>query len=721
VERLDRLTWRAAGPVLAAAVAGLCFAPVYGLTPLLIPVLGPAVVILVVTVLCGPRPAGLAEGTRAASDSALVDWRPLLSTLAGLLAVAETLLFGTTRAGLPTGRTLYALADGVTSSWRLVLESTWPARSDADLLLFVPLLVTAAAVLGAELVLRLRTPLAALLPSLAVVVVSQLYAALGPGAAVAAALAYAVAAALTLASRVTLVRLAAAGAVSVLAAGMTLILLPDRPARFSLYDGRPAPVDALLPANPLDEIAYRLGHPTNEVFRLTGGSDVDRWSMVVLDDFDGVNWNPAEGYRRMGSSLPPGPQVLIGVQRKSVRVTVADTGGPWLPSQTWPASVDGIAPLVVPETGTLLRQDAGSGPAHYTLRWWQPEIDRQTLAELPVDRDAPGGLNPLPDPPDDVVAKAEEAMSGQRPTLQGALVLEAFLRDHYDLTGGTTPPTGHGWQQIRKFLLETRAGTSEQFAAAYVVMARIVGIPARLAVGFRTPRPAPDGSVVVTNEDVLAWPEVAVQGAGWVPLEPSKSATGATTGTGLAAAVAEARAALPPTKELREPEITPVAPAPGPDPGSPVPWVGLLAVPLVGWPVGVPALWTVRSWRRRRRGGAAAVLGAWAEVRDRLRAYGVAVTPGMTVRDLGAAAGTVADDGTVAEIRGLAGTVDRALWSGGPAGDEDVTRAWAAVRAVRRGLARGGRLPRVRALLNPRPLLPPATGGRRRPGWPWAR
>ncbi|MFG1608397.1 DUF3488 and DUF4129 domain-containing transglutaminase family protein [Actinoplanes sp. NPDC049265] len=708
MERLDRLSGRAAGPVLAAAVAGLCFAPVYGLTRLLVPVLVPALVVLAVTVLCGLRPA-------------LVDWRPLLSTLAGLLAVAETLLFGTTLAGLPTGRTLGALAGGVTSSWRLVLESTWPARADADLLLFVPLLVTAAAVFGAELRLRLRAPLAALLPSLAVLVVGQLYRALSPGVAVAAALAYAMAAAVTLASRVTLARLAAAGAVSVLVAGLTLILLPDRPARFSLYDGRPAPVDALLPANPLDEIAYRLDHPDAEVFRLTGGSDVDRWPLVVLDDFDGANWNPTGQYRRMGRSLPPGPRVLVGARQRGAEVTVADTGGPWLPSQTWPASVDGIAPLVVPESGVLLRPDAGTGPARYTIRWWQPDVDWPTLSRLPVDAGAPGGLNPLPDPPDDVVKLAEQAMSGQRPTFQGALVLEKYLSTHYHAAGGPGRPTGHGWPQLRNFLLGTRDGTSEQFAAAYVVMARAVGIPARLVVGFRTPRPAADGSIVVRNRDVLAWPEVAVQGVGWVGLDPTGSATGATTGTGLSAATAEARAALPPLGELREPEITPVAPGPGPAAGPGVPWVALVAAPLVGWPLGVPALWTVRSWRRRRRGGAAAVLGAWAEVRDRLRAYGVAVTPGMTVRDLGAAARTVADDGTVGDIRELAGLVDRALWAGGRVGAEDVTRAWASVRAVRRGLGRGGRLPRVRALLDPRPLLPPATGGRRRPGWPWAR
>ncbi|MEV6495286.1 hypothetical protein AB0M20_42720, partial [Actinoplanes sp. NPDC051633] len=157
MERIDRLTVRAVAVVAAAAVAGLFFAPVFGLVPLLLPVGVPAAAVLAVTWACTAR-------------GGLVDWRPLLAAVAGLLAVAETLLFSTTVAGLPTGRTLRALGDGVTRSWQLVLQSTWPARPDADLLIFVPLLVVVAAVFGAEVLLRLRAPLPALLPSLAVVV-----------------------------------------------------------------------------------------------------------------------------------------------------------------------------------------------------------------------------------------------------------------------------------------------------------------------------------------------------------------------------------------------------------------------------------------------------------------------------------------------------------------------------------------------------------------------
>jgi transglutaminase-like putative cysteine protease len=708
VERLDRLSAGAIGPVLAAAVAGLLFTPVFGLTPLLLPVGVPALAVLAVTWLA----------------SGLVDWRPLLTSLAGLLAATITV------AGLPTGGTLGALGAGVTRSWRLVLQSTWPARPDPELLILVALLVTAAAVLGVEILLRLRAPLLALLPSLAVVVLSQMYAAAAPGPAVLAALAYAVAAAIMLVHRAGLVRLAVSGAVGLLAAGTTLVLLPDAPARWSLHQGQAAPLDEVLPANPLDEIAYRMEHPATEVFRVDGGSGVDRWPLLVMDDFDGVTWRTDGLYRRLGAELPPGPEVTVEASRVRARIMSSGTGGPWLPSQTWPAAVTGVAPRVAPRYGTLALPGSG-GVADYRLEWWQPQIDAATLSNAAIDPDVPGAATPVPGVPAPIQQLADRATQGLRPSFRTALLLETYLRTNYNRAEGEDLPTGHAWPQLAEFLFETRRGTSEQFAAAYVVLARTQSIPARLAVGFRAPAPAAGSSVtVVTNREVLAWPEVAVEGVGWVPLDPYGKATGAALppGTGLAAQTEAARQQLPPLDSLRESPIAPTTPGGGSSgrDGGPervgVPWTALLALPLIpllGWPLGVPLAWALRSWRRRRRGGQAAVVGAWKEVRDRLRAHGLPVTPGMTVRDLGAVVEQPAGD----DLRALAVVVDRALWSGDATSGSDVSEAWACVGAVRRGLARRGWAARTRALLNARPLLPggrPANDRRRRRGSPSA-
>ena len=678
--------------VLAAAVGGMLFAPVFGVPALLLPVLVPAAAVLLVARLCD-------------RGAALRDWRPLCTAAAGLLTAAQILWWP---AGILTPRLLPSLHTSVTESWRLTLQSTWPARPDPELLAFVPLLVVAAAVLGVELLHRLHGPLPALLPSLALVVFTQLYAALPPLPAIVAALAYAVVAGtLLVAARPSDAPAswtwapAIPALVAVVLAGLAL---PDTPPRYSLRQDQAVPLDDTSLTNPLDEIAARLRNPGAEVFRVRGDTLPDRWPLVVLDAFDGVNWTPAVTFRWLGAGLDPGPGVTVSAEERHADLTTVDTGGPWLPSQSWPASVRGADPVVAPEHGTLLRPGPPR-PARYTLSWWEPRVDADVLAGAAVDPDAPGGLNGIGEVPAGVAELAGEATQGLRPSFRTALVLENFLQTRYDLAVGSDLPTGHGWPQLVEFLLRSQRGTSEQFAASYVALARIVGIPARVAVGYR----APAGATTIRNRHVLAWPEVAVRGVGWVPLNPGgRPSTTPSPAGGLAAVAEQARAGLPAPDDVRDPPLG------RPEPGAPGSgrdgWSTLLllpVLPLLLWPVAAPAAWGLRARRRRRRAGRESVVGAWAEVRDRLRAQGIPVSSAMTARDLATAAEPVTDATTSDELRRLAATMDRSLWSGRSPTHEQIEQTWAGVRSVCRALARRGFRARVRAALGLRGLLPP--------------
>ncbi|MFC4858807.1 transglutaminaseTgpA domain-containing protein [Actinophytocola glycyrrhizae] len=692
--------------LLAAAAPGLLFAPVFGIGALALPLALVVAAGFAVSQLCGRRPA-------------LVPWRPVLVLVAGLLALSWAMLFPTTVAGLPTAETVRALVAGVADSWQLTLQSTWPARSDPELMLFVPLAALAAAVLGLEL---LRWPLLALLPGIAVVVLAQAYVALTGPAAVLAAFGFAVVAGLLLstsdgrgdavptASRrgfvafalvVPTVVLAVAGAVLA-----TTVHPVDRPA-VSLRDKQFVPLPPDRVASPLDELSDRLQNGGETVFTYSADDPVDRWRMVVLDRFNGVGWTPSAQPRRMGTELRP----VLSVPRTehSARVRYPRTESPWLPSQALPVSVTGLAPLVDETSGTLLDYDR-TGPAVYDLTWLEPRPDPADLRDAAIDPNARTGLGDLGEVPAGIADLAREAVGDDRPAFQTALVLERFFRGNYRLASGGDLPSGSGWPQLRTFLLDTEVGTTEQFAAAYVVLARIVGIPARIAVGFRAPEET-GRDVAVHNSDVLAWPEVAVAGVGWVPLDPA----GATTGEGvnpkgLAEATAAAREQLPPPEDVRDPELpdddTRNDGASDAD-GAPFPWLWLLtgvAAVVVAWTAGVPLARAIRAWRRRRRPGAAAVVGAWAEARDRLRAHDVPYTAGMTARDLA----TATNDPLVAPgLHSLARAVDVALWSKAGPAPATAAEAWAAVRAVRAGLAKRPFAARVKAALDPRSLVPP--------------
>ncbi|WP_163566942.1 transglutaminase-like domain-containing protein [Fodinicola feengrottensis] len=503
--------------LLAAGVAGLLFEPVFGLWALIRPIAAVLVACYLAVELALRVPK-------------LAQWRALLVLVGGLLAAVYSELWATTLGGLPTGATVRAIAAGVTQSWQLTLQSTWPARPDPELLLFVPLAVVAAALLGLEL---LRWAPAALLPSLAVVGLSQAFVPLTGAAATGGALCYAVAAAaLLVASRRSVghrtpLRVwmwAPTAILGVLGALAMMVADPVTPT-VSL---RQIQASAALPedvASPLDEVAADLRQPDLPVFSYTSKTQVDRWRLAVLDGFDGAGWSFTATFRRMGSTVSLPSTITAPTVRRDASVFLPEPSDPWVPSQPLPTSVAGAAPLLDQESGVLVVPHR-DGPVHYDLSWKEPKVDAVQLGGAAIDPHAAGGFAGLGAVPPEISTLAIKATDGMRPSFQAALVLERYLSENYKVATGTDLPTGAGWPQLSTFLLQTKRGTSVQFAASYVVLARILGIPARIAVGYRGEQALTGGTTIVRNRDVLAWPEVAVAGVGWVPLDPTRTASG---------------------------------------------------------------------------------------------------------------------------------------------------------------------------------------------------
>ncbi|WP_370971495.1 DUF3488 and transglutaminase-like domain-containing protein [Amycolatopsis sp. cg9] len=704
-----------AAVIVAAGIGGLLFQPVFTLPALLIPVLAACVAVVAADLAAIRAPAVL---------------RPPLALLFGLLALIATVLRPTLNGVLPTSATVHALGDGLLHGWLRTLESTWPARPEPELLLFVPVLVLLTGVLGVECLRRDRSPLVALVPSLALVGLSQAFSVADGGDALLFGGGYTVAAVVVLAAAksaenrigapaghrraarlrgsVTGYALPAVATVAAIAAGclaFTAWTPLSRPAYSLPAHHQPPAVTSVL-ANPLDEIGSRLATPAAEVFHARVSAPVDRWTVSVLNRFDGVNWTSSARFRPLGSTLPGLAGVPAGGPTAEAAVTLASAPGAWLPTVTRTDHVEGASPLVDPATGTLLSTQAADGLA-YRLFWRPPSVDAPKLASSDVDG-AADGLEPVGQLPKEIAPLLREATGGSGPSLRTAFVLEQWFRKNYKVASGEDIPTGHGYAQLSFFLASSKRGTSEQFATAYAVLARAAGLPVRVAVGFRQPAAAPGGSVVVHNSDVLAWPEVAVRGVGWVPLDPSGAAT-ADAGrpeSSVAQATDDARKNLPPQPDNRPQPTTNPPPQPAAA-GTPW-WVWIALAPLALLllvaltPVAVK---TVRRHRRRRGAPAEAVVGAWLDARDRLRDRGVTVVPGMTARELAALVGPDYPEAVSQGLRQLSQCLDLALWSGWTASPEVARRAWAASDAVR-AASRGSLRQRIASLFAVRSLVP---------------
>ena len=138
---------------------------------------------------------------------------------------------------------------------------------------------------------------------------------------------------------------------------------------------------------------------------------------------------------------------------------------------------------------------------------YPPQIEEVYLA-------LPGGL------PQRVVDLAKEATAEADTPYTRALALEAYLRSFpYDLEVAKPP---EGRDVVDYFLFELQRGYCDYFASAMVVMARSVGIPARLAVGYAMGSyDFQQGAYVVTEKDAHAWPELYFPDYGWIPFEPT--------------------------------------------------------------------------------------------------------------------------------------------------------------------------------------------------------
>jgi transglutaminase-like putative cysteine protease len=98
-----------------------------------------------------------------------------------------------------------------------------------------------------------------------------------------------------------------------------------------------------------------------------------------------------------------------------------------------------------------------------------------------------------------------------------AIALQNWFRGFaYDLSFSA----GHSQSAMVEFVAQRR-GYCEQFAGTYAALARVVGLPSRVAVGFTEGEQGADGRYYVRGKHAHAWPEIYFEGIGWVPFEPT--------------------------------------------------------------------------------------------------------------------------------------------------------------------------------------------------------
>ncbi|MCZ7536442.1 MAG: DUF3488 and transglutaminase-like domain-containing protein [Acidimicrobiia bacterium] len=493
--------------------------------------------------------------------------------------------------------------------------------------------------------------------------------------------------------------------------------------------------------SPLVDIRGRLSqNPPAEVFTVQSDREA-YWRLVALDEFDGSAWvlgrseaPPAAGGLPEGGA---GPVPSVEVRQ---HFEIGALSSRWLPAVYRPIAIEMADAYVIEDALTLVASDDLSAGVEYGV---VSQVATPGVADLaasaPVRSDEWSRYLALPaDFPDRVTDLArsivDSAPSGS--PYDRALALQGWLRDPGRFTYTLDARSGHDSSAIETFLFETRRGYCEQFAGTFAAMARSVGLPTRVAVGFTAGTLDPEAGIYrVTSKDAHAWPEVYLSGIGWTAFEPTpgrfEPTEGDPTGT-----QAERDASTPtgtattavPTPTTTAPEATlPSFPESDDAPGLSVEtasgdeggsragtvvntlvFVAALGIALALAYVAIVSLVVVgrRAARRRAATNRERVTGAWDEATDRLAEVGIERRPSATPYEFALRYAPAHGAGTAGPaLMELAQLHTAAVFSPDEPSDDEVAEAWEHATRIRTALSGSGRAgARWRRRLDPRQL-----------------
>ena len=255
--------------------------------------------------------------------------------------------------------------------------------------------------------------------------------------------------------------------------------------------------------------------------------------LLTLSDFSQDEWFPdTDGLDENLSALGGAAREAVpGGTEVTTKVTFEDYDEHWLPAPYAPAEIAGLGEdgwAWNPRDLTVHSAATGMSGASCTVTSVQPRPTPETLRQAP-----PASADPtmteylkLPsDRPQSLSDAARQFTEGAGTDYDRALALQNHLRRDFqhDVNAPLAQGYDAGGMSSMDTFMSTRTGYSGHFAPAMALMAREVGIPARVAVGYLpTAATAEDGaSFTVGTGDAHAWPELYFENVGWVRFEPT--------------------------------------------------------------------------------------------------------------------------------------------------------------------------------------------------------
>lgn len=310
---------------------------------------------------------------------------------------------------------------------------------------------------------------------------------------------------------------------------------------FSSLNYRPRPGPAYFSNTLALTGAVNLGDQPIFDARTEGGVGPRYWRSVVYDQYTGRGWVNGNtslttvdvGDRRLSTVTWSARTVITQT------ITMIQPGGSVVHAIAQPMGLGlGARAQFGPTEPIDLGNNQTITPLDVTLinanRVWRPGdtftvVSAQSVATVKQLREA-GTEYPkwvkdkylqMPEAVPARVRELARQITQNAPTpYEKAIAIENYLRQiKYNESISSPPP---GQDLVEWFLFDQREGYCDYYASAFNVMARSVGIPARLAAGYSRGQFIEELGVYRQHEyDAHSWPEVYFPKYGWIEFEPT--------------------------------------------------------------------------------------------------------------------------------------------------------------------------------------------------------
>lgn len=268
------------------------------------------------------------------------------------------------------------------------------------------------------------------------------------------------------------------------------------------------------------------------------GTEQPYFTLLTLDEVIGLTWtaridgadtrNTVDDIER-----PFGLDASVKTEEASASVVIDGINSHWLPAPARATRIDGLSGSWYWDSRTraIASTTASTLGQKYTVSSLEikPTADQLRLSGSDYPASVVGNLQLPIDPPPIIEETARQVTAGATSSYDAAIALQKYLRSSafiYDTDAPVEDGYDGGGVDVIGVFLEAKRGYCVHFASAMAAMARTLGIPSRVSLGYLPGVKSQDleqglGQYDVDSHDLHAWPELYFVGIGWVKFEPT--------------------------------------------------------------------------------------------------------------------------------------------------------------------------------------------------------